>query len=486
MKKTSTQALRAGAARVDITPPVGTHLSGAEFGQRRPARSVMDPLYTKAIVFEAGDRRVCIVTLDVTIITGDYTQRIRGAISETTGIAPDAIMVHATQTHSAPSLGYFMLDPDFPLEVTLETEYLFGAESAYSAFAADAAVRAAVSAVANLQPARIGLGRGILGGIAFNRRGVRRDGTVLMPKPLGRENQPLGITELCYLEGPIDPEVGVLCVQATDMKPLVFLLHYTCHPVNVYGHSETYHAVSADWPGAWARNLQDRFGEGCVPLVLNGCCGNINPWHPFDPDCRPDHRRQGRELAGMSERVIYNMSFEESAVLDWCVEHLGLPYRAIPPERRQEVKKILGQDPQPPRGADGEVDPRWFTAASTRSVEICREREAAYPYEIQVFRVGDLAVVGLPGEPFVEGQLAIKTQSAAPYAFPAHLISHYVGYLPTREAYSRGGHEANAKVTYWAKFAPGCLETVSERAIAMVRALFASPDDAECSPAAST
>ena len=472
MTKLNNPPLQAGAALADITPPAGTHLSGSGCGEHRPARTVLDPLFAKAIVFEAGDRRLCIVTLDVTIIIGDYTQRIRAGISAATGIPPDAIMVHAIQTHSAPSLGHFMLDPDFPLETTPETEYLRGAESAYGELAAEAAVRAAVEAGDRLQPVRVGTSRGILGGLAFNRRGVRRDGTIMMPKPTGRENQPLGITDLCYLEGPMDPEVGVCCVQGLDMQPLALLLHYTCHPVNVFGHRDTYYAVSADWPGAWARESQKAFGDALVPLVLNGCCGNLNPWHPFDPDCRPDHRRMGRELAAMSERVVQDMQFSPSAVLDGRIEHVALPYRDISPERRQEVAQILARNPQPPRAENGEVDPQWFSAASTRSVDLCRQREPEFSYEIQLLRIGDLAIVGLPGEPFVEGQLAIKTSSAAPYIFPAHLTSHYVGYLPTREAYARGGHEANAEVTYWAKLAPGSLELVVEKAIAVLREVF--------------
>ena len=464
--------LLAGAALVDITPRLGTHLAGSGCGEHRPAQSVIDPLFAKAIIFDSGGRRVCIVTLDVTIITGDYVQKIRTAISEKTGVASDAIMVHAIQTHSSPSLGYFMLDPDFPFEITPETEYLLGAENSYADFAAEAAVRAVVQANRNLQPVRIGMGRGILGGIAFNRRGVRRDGTIMMPKPLGRENQPLGITELCYLEGPIDPEVGVLCVQDMNMRPLAFLLHYTCHPVNVFGHRETYYSVSADWPGAWAQNIRKLFGAEVVPLVLNGCCGNINPWNPFDPDDRPDHRRMGDELAVMSEHVLYSLKFTESTALDWKIKHVALSYRDIPAERRQEVEDILSKNPQPPRGKNGEVDPRWFLAASTRSVELCRKREPEFSYEIQVLRIGDAAIVGLPGEPFVEGQLEIKTKSRAPYTFVAHLTGHYIGYLPTREAYTRGGHEANAEVTYWSKLAPGSLETVVKNARAVIGDMF--------------
>ena len=468
--------LRAGAAMIDISPPPGTHLAGSGAGDHRPTKAVLDPLFARAIVFEAGGRRVCLVILDLTIVTGEYTDRIRAAISGQTGIEQDAIMVQATQTHSAPSLGYFMLDPDFPLETTEETEYLRGAERAYGERAAAAAVEAAVEAADRLQPARIGLGRGVHGDLAFNRRGVRRDGSIVMPRPQGREQQPFGISEVCYLEGPIDPEVGVCCVQDLNGKPLAFLLHYTCHPVNAYGNRETFLAASADWPGTWAGEMQEAFGDGAVPLVVNGCCGNINPWHPFDPEFKPDHRRMGRALSGLSERIVHAVKlagdFSDDVVLDTRIEKIDLPFREIPDERLREVDAILTEHPQPPRDANGQVDPRWFRAASTRSVELCRQRDGAFSYEIQAFRIGDLCILGLPGEPFVEGQLALKLNSPASYLFPAHLTTHYVGYLPTREAYTRGGHEANEDVTYWAKLAPGCLETVVERAGDMVQELF--------------
>ena len=86
--------------------------------------------------------------------------------------------------------------------------------------------------------------------------------------------------------------------------------------------------------------------------------------------------------------------------------------------------------------------------------------------------MGDLAIVGLPGEPFVEGQLEIKTNSESPYVFVAHLTTHYVGYLPTRSAYARGGHEANEDVTYWAKLAPGSLEMVGGSAKVLLKEIF--------------
>ncbi|MCX7597719.1 MAG: hypothetical protein N2512_02465, partial [Armatimonadetes bacterium] len=122
---TESAPLLAGAAQVDITPPAGTHLSG-DIARHRPARLVLDPLYAKALVLQAGGRRLAILALDVTIITAEYTARIREAARVRLGIPPDAVMVHATQTHSAPSLGRFLLDPAFDEVIPPDAEWVSG------------------------------------------------------------------------------------------------------------------------------------------------------------------------------------------------------------------------------------------------------------------------------------------------------------------------------------------------------------------------
>ena len=94
-------------------------------------------------------------------------------------------------------------------------------------------------------------------------------------------------------------------------------------------------------------------------------------------------------------------------------------------------------------------------------------------YEIQVFRIGDAAFVALPGEPFVEAQLAIKLASPAAFTQVLHMTSHYVGYIPARGAYTRFGHEANKECTYWAKLAPGSLEEITKTAVGMLQEIFA-------------
>ena len=66
MKQPNREHLWAGAALVDITPSVGTHLSGSGCGEHHPAISILDPLFAKAIVFEPEDQHTCIITLNAT------------------------------------------------------------------------------------------------------------------------------------------------------------------------------------------------------------------------------------------------------------------------------------------------------------------------------------------------------------------------------------------------------------------------------------
>ena len=459
---------------VDITPKAGTHLSGSGMGQHRPAESVLDPLYARAAVFESGERKVCILALDLCMVTAEWTSRLRKAVAERMGFEPDAVMVHAIQSHSAPSCGTFMLDPDFPLETTPETEYLTGTEAAYAEPTLERAIEAVEKAHAALEPVRVGAASGVTDKFAFNRRGVTRDGSVCMPWPVGRRQQPLGPTNLRYMEGPVDPEVGVFCARTDDMRIVAMLLHHTCHPVNLFATRSSYHAVSPDWPGVWAAAMQAAYGQGCAPLVLNGCCGNINPWDPFEPDFVPDHRRMGCGVAELALKAVPSIKFTDACAVDWRVRRVPLEYREVPPERLAEVERILAENPQPKwrEDAPGEIDTQWYHAASTRSIEHCRRRMPEFLYEVQAIRVGDAAFVGLPGEPFVEGQLALKVRSPAATTFVAHCTSQYVGYVPARDAYARGGHEANALCTYWAKLAPGALETVVDNAVELLHEMF--------------
>jgi hypothetical protein len=441
-------ALLAGVGIADITPPLGTHLSGSGMGEHRPAQSIADPLFAKAIVFESGGKRVAIAALDLILITAEYTSMIRELAAGRYGLDPAAVMVHCTQTHSAPSFGHCMLDPDFPIDLPPDQEFVRGAETPYCRWAAERAVDAIGAAVENLRPVQMGLGRAERPDLAFNRRG----------------------------EKTIDPEVGVMALRAEGGDLVSLLLHYSCHPVNLFckGWQDkgAWHAVSADWCGVWADAMREAAGAGCRPIVINGSCGNINPG-PYDDTWDRDHVRHGRALADTSRALLAGMRFDGVASrVDSRLRTIPLDYRQVPAERRERVEAILSASPQPVWVGPGKMDNDWFLAASTKSIDYCRRRMPRFEYEIQAFRVGDAAIVGLPGEPFSEGQLDLKRRSPAKQTFVAHMVSHYVGYLPAREVWDIPNHETNANCTYWAKLGKGSLERIVDTAVEMLGDLF--------------
>lgn len=457
--------MKAGAATTDITPKAGVHLAG-DVGGYRPGQSVRDSLHAKAVVFEQDGRKLCFLALDTTIITQEYTDRIRAAAATRYGFERDAVMVHATQTHSSPSIGHFMVDDDFP-PVPADRDFVRGGDLPYADFASERAIEAIGRANAALETVQIAAGSGVLDGLAFNRRGILRNGKAGMPWFYSGLQQPLGPTGYRHMEGPSDPEVGVLCARNREMRMLAMLLHHTCHPVNVYASKQP--VISADWPGAWGQVLQKTYGSSLVPLVINGCCGNINPWPPFAPDFQPDHRRMGKALAEMSVKVIGSLAFGDSTILDWRRRHVNLPVRTVEAAELREAEEFLDKYPDPPWLKDNpqRVDGNWSRAAWLKSIELLRRRSANIAYEAQVFRVGNTAFVGLPGEPFVEGQLAIKIESPAYPTYVVHCCTQYMGYLPTREAYAHKGHEP-----FFCKVAPGSLEQVVEHAVGMLKEVF--------------
>jgi hypothetical protein len=172
----------------------------------------------------------------------------------------------------------------------------------------------------------------------------------------------------------------------------------------------------------------------------------------------------GRVLAEGVGKVLETLTFTDDAPLDWRVRHLKLPIRELGDEELERVRGIIEENPEPVwQDAERTIaDPDWMAAASTYSVHLMRERDPELDYEIQVLRIGDTAIVGLPGEPFVEGQLRIKLASPTYPTYIAHCTTHYVGYIPTKEALQRGGHEVNTR--YWAKLVPEALDTVVEGA----------------------
>ncbi|OHB53048.1 MAG: hypothetical protein A2Y07_06520 [Planctomycetes bacterium GWF2_50_10] len=456
-----------GNAAVDITCGSDVSLAGIVTCFRR-AKFVEDMLFARVLVLSSDEKRVCIITLDVVMITRKMADELRSRIASTFGFEKDAIFIHTLQNHSAPAVGAFVLDEEFVLPQ--DYEWLRGGNDEYASYVLNQVICAVEDALKESEAVEIGFGRAIDGRFVFNRRAVNRDGSISMPAKQCK--QPCGNTNLLYLEGPVDPELAIACFRTESLKKTAFVLNYTAHPVQVFDRP----AVSGEWPGALCREMMREFGIGSFAMALNGCCGNINPWSPFDPEYKfaTNPAAVGIELTKTAKNVLENMSFNNKAELDYRVGTLKIPFRAVSQDSLNAAQQLLKENPVPPWDDPDQqyISWPWMKAAGLVSVWLEQQREKIFDYEIRVLRIGDVFIIGLPGEPFVEGQLRIKLNSPVDKILIAH-NTYFAGYIPHKHAFSyplgKGGHEV--ELIYWSKLIPDALDMIVDHTLYILKSM---------------
>ena len=236
---------RAGAARADITPPIGISMAGY-YSREGVSTGVERPLTATALVLTNGDVKIVIVCCDLIFIQSPAVDEIRRRIGEAVGTDGGSVLINCSHTHCGPS----------PLFATWEGEYQELLQQTYMANLANLLVGCVCEANQRLQPARIGAGTGTAY-IGINRREKGEDGRIFLG-----ENP----------EGPMDPEVGVIRVDAKDGRPLAVLFSYGCHTVTMGPKNLR---LTPDFPGP-ARELIES-ATGAIALFLQAAGGNINP-----------------------------------------------------------------------------------------------------------------------------------------------------------------------------------------------------------------
>jgi len=456
--------LLAGAAVVDITPENGTQIAG-NIGVKRPSDTVLDPLYSRAVIFEKGGTRLCYLSSDILAIRSDYAAEIRRRAEERFGLGPESVIVNVTQNHSSPSVGHcFCLDEAFWRQwVPDDLEWVLGGEPAYNEFFIEKTMDAIELALGLAQPVSVSTGRAIEGRAVYNRRAVLRDGTAVMHPPIGDPN-------ILQIEGPIDPEVSVALLRNDKGQDVCALLHFSCHPQQ----SVSSTAIAYGWPGAWCDAMAEHLSPGAVPVVANGCCGNLHPRNPLC-DEQLDYHEMGRVLAADAKKAMEAMTpaTDRDVTLRAKSKTIRIPLRRLDPKLVQDARELLDSHPKPMwlNEENTRISWDWIYAISRLDLDRHCETHSHFEYEVQAFRIGEVALLALTGEPFVEGQLQIKLRSPARYTFVAHMSNGYVGYVPTAEAIQRGGFET--ETSHWSKLAPEALGLIVEESVGLLRELFA-------------
>lgn len=222
------EELRAGAAKVDITPPIGYPMWGYAARRDKPSVGVLDPLYARAVVLAAGKERIAIVSLDLgRAPTRDSTAAIRKQVN---AAGVEHVFLVASHTHHGPVIE---LD-DWP---SPKESYVRKLEQQLAGVIMQAAK--------NLRPAHLGV--------------VSKELTLNRNRHSKRPDKP------------IDRELLVVRIEDQAGKPIAHLVNFAAHPTM---HPATTLKFSADYPGAMAAVVEKETGGPC--LFLQGACGDLS------------------------------------------------------------------------------------------------------------------------------------------------------------------------------------------------------------------
>jgi neutral ceramidase len=403
----SAAEMKAGVAKIDITPPSGTLLWGY-FDRQTGAQGVLDPLFARILVLEAGNTRLAYVDLDLGRTFGPGSlEWLRKTARQNSGI--DDLVVQATHTHTGP-----LIMDEYPAgPPAWETEDLNRIE------------RAIHQATEQAVPVRLGVGY-TAAFIAYNRRRVDADGTVSM----------LWSNTTKAPTYPVDPLVAVLRIDRMDGAPLAILVNYAAHPVTFGSDALRY---SADFPGVMCRVVEQAFGGKPLAFFVQGAAGDINVFDagtPIDLDVAGRINWAGETLgkAAADAAKQIQTAVDPDPRIDFSDEPLALKLRWEPEKFKQETLRELG-----PKAFDIFAAPIKDTYNLPVTVALINRK---------------IAIVGMPGEPFVDFQTDLRAKCPVNDCFFLGYTNGYYGYFPTLKAAAEGGYGASS-VTTWVEVGAG-------------------------------
>jgi hypothetical protein len=402
----------------------------------RKADDIHDDLFAHALVIGKGGSCAAIVVCDLIGLEKELASTARELAARRTGIPADSILICCTHTHTGPVL-------------SRRRGRIMARDEAYTEVLVRRIADSVCLACKRSQDANLHVGIGQVEGINFNRRYWMKDGTL-------RTNPPFQSPDIVRPAGPTDPQLGVLHASGKDSRALAILTNYALHADEVGGT-----AICADYQGVANRLLKAVLGPDCAVLCTNGCCGDINHFDVSRPGPQSGMRFADRSGAALAGEVLKRLP-------DLVPVAAGQPYvisatveaalRVPSPEEVAWANEAAGQEL---RGFD---QAGLDVVRAHRILALWELGLTAMPLTVYVLAIGDFALVGLPGEIFVELGLAIKSHSPFPYTFVAELCNDSVGYVPTHNAYQEGGYEATSSF-----FTPGTGEKLVDLALELLQ-----------------
>ena len=451
-----------GFAERDVTPPLGRPL-GRLFQNEFLAEGVQWALCVRAMAIRDGDARAIIFSLDKNRLLDPAIAEIREAVAAATGLPVSHQFIACSHAHNVP----------------FATNWLPGDTSgfAYLDVLKQAFCEAAELALTCLQPAHLFAASASVSGLNANRRPVYRTDIGEQVGTHGPTDHP----DFLRLEGPADDELLVLVAEDRDGRTLGGLVNFACHPTTMY----SVPVWSADFPGVLAEALSQE--PGGVFLFLNGAAGNVSPAPGISRGCSGADlaRFMGETLASKARESLGRKTEVADCGLSAQSRRLRIPQRRPTGEQIEMARRYIEE------GEEGDPDDFWrrfygYTYTMYRGGPriqewLCREvlgmwewqrrvalREPADEVEILAIRLGNFGVVSFPSEIFSEFGERVKQQSPFAHTMVAEQANGWHGYIPTVDAFARGGYETS--LAYQSHLVPKAGDQMSAAALELLEA----------------
>jgi hypothetical protein len=405
--------LRLAVFEADVTPPLGAPLCDALVP---PAKEIVDHLLARGVVITGNDQPIVLCAVDWVGIGNSGYDQFREALAAAAGTTRERVAVHCLHQHDAPGLDFAADDLLIP--------YGLGDKLFDSAFARAAIERTAEAIKASLKNARavthVGYGKAKVEQVASNRRVLGPDGKVKYVRYSSTKDEKIRAEP----EGIIDPCVHLVSFFGAD-KPLASLTYYATHPQSYYGQG----GVSCDFPGL-ARGIRDRELPEVFHVHFDGAGGNVTAGKYNDgaPENRPVLAR--RLADGMKAAWEATKKYSITAgEVNWKVEPVALP--AASHLDTVQLKETL---------ADEKAGLRARLSAA-RNLAWAARCAAGETIDVTCLALGPIAILHMPGELFVEYQLAAQRMRLETPVLMAAYGDYGPGYIGLAHSYSQGGYE---------------------------------------------
>ena len=411
------ESLKLATFDVDATPPVGSMMAYDVVVRKDDL-----PLRCRGVVLLGAGDPIVLCAMDWIGIANGGHDAFRDALAKAAGTSRLRVAVHTLHQHDAPAC-------DFSAEMILKEASVQDLGRYEGDFAREVIERAAESiraAVAKAQPVtHIGWGVADVQDVASNRRIQGPDGKVRATRYTATKDPALRAEPV----GIIDPQVSLLSFWNGE-KPLAVLSYYACHPQSYYRTG----IPNPDFPGI-ARFVRGQAVPDALHVHFNGAGGNIGAGK-FNDGAKENRVALAMRLADGMRRAWEGTDKKPITAeqVQWRVAPVALP--PAPHLEEAQLRADLKKTPTP-----------LVVQAAADNLAWLLRCQSGHKIDLAALSLGDVRVLHMPGELFVEYQLAAKKMRPDLHVAMAAYGDYGPGYIGTEEAYGQGGYETSQRAS---------------------------------------